>query len=85
MDPLTRGDYPQNMRSLVGTRLPKFTKAQARLVSGSFDFIGVNYYSSCYVSDAPHFSNANSSYETDSLATPSCKHTSLLSIYRLSN
>ncbi|XP_045825701.1 beta-glucosidase 12-like [Trifolium pratense] len=68
MDPLVNGDYPKTMRALVRTRLPKFTKEQSRLVSGSFDFIGVNYYSSCYASNAPQLSNANSSYLTDSLS-----------------
>jgi beta-glucosidase len=61
------------MRALVGSRLPKFTKEQARLVSGSFDFIGINYYSSCYASDAPQLRNANTSYLTDSLSSYSCK------------
>jgi hypothetical protein len=74
MDPLTNGDYPKSMRALVRTRLPKFTKEQSRLVSGSFDFIGVNYYSSCYASDAPQLSNAPVSYLTDSLSRFSCKH-----------
>ncbi|KAK7257865.1 hypothetical protein RIF29_32155 [Crotalaria pallida] len=68
MDPLTRGDYPQSMRSLVRTRLPKFTKAQAKQLIGSYDFIGLNYYSAGYVTDAPLQSNARPTYQTDSLA-----------------
>jgi len=73
MDPLTSGDYPKSMRSLVGARLPKFTTKQARLLIGSFDFIGLNYYSSTYASDAPLLSNAKPSYLTDSLVNPACK------------
>ncbi|QCD88440.1 lactase-phlorizin hydrolase [Vigna unguiculata] len=69
MDPLTSGDYPKSMRSLVRTRLPKFTADQARQLIGSFDFIGLNYYSTTYSSDAPQLSNANPSYITDSLVT----------------
>ncbi|XP_014494246.1 cyanogenic beta-glucosidase [Vigna radiata var. radiata] len=69
MDPLTYGDYPKSMRSLVRTRLPKFTAEQARLLIGSFDFIGLNYYSTTYSSDAPQLSNDNPSYLTDSLVT----------------
>ncbi|KAL9296520.1 hypothetical protein ACSQ67_022416 [Phaseolus vulgaris] len=69
MDPLTTGEYPKSMRSLVKTRLPKFTAEQARLLIGSFDFIGLNYYSSTYASDAPHLSNAQPYYITDSLVT----------------
>ncbi|PNX81698.1 beta-glucosidase 24-like protein, partial [Trifolium pratense] len=30
MDPLTSEDYPKSMRSLVGSRLPKFNAKQAR-------------------------------------------------------
>ncbi|MCI11557.1 beta-glucosidase 12-like, partial [Trifolium medium] len=59
------------MRSLVGARLPKFTTKQAKLLIGSFDFIGLNYYSSTYASDAPLLSNARPNYLTDSLVTPS--------------
>ncbi|KAK7262564.1 hypothetical protein RJT34_30138 [Clitoria ternatea] len=70
MDPLSSGDYPKSMRSIVRTRLPKFTVEQSKLLIGSFDFIGLNYYSSTYASDAPHLSNARPSYLTDSLVDP---------------
>ncbi|KAL0411223.1 UNVERIFIED_CONTAM: Furcatin hydrolase, partial [Sesamum latifolium] len=42
--PIVYGDYPRTMRSIVGDRLPKFTKEQAELVKGSFDYVGLNYY-----------------------------------------
>ncbi|KAK7261595.1 hypothetical protein RIF29_27909 [Crotalaria pallida] len=68
MGPLTSGDYPQIMRSLIGPRLPKFSKEQARLLNGSFDFIGLNYYTSQYVADAPHIRNVmQPTFLTDSL------------------
>ncbi|MCI09062.1 beta-glucosidase 12-like, partial [Trifolium medium] len=70
MDPLTSGDYPKSTRSLVGSRLPKFNTKQARLLIGSFDFIGLNYYSSIYASDAPLLSNVKPNYLTDSLVSP---------------
>nr|AAF34651.2 putative prunasin hydrolase isoform PH-L1 precursor [Prunus serotina] len=53
MDPLTRGDYPQSMRSLVKERLPNFTEEQSKSLIGSYDYIGVNYYSSRYASTYP--------------------------------
>ncbi|KAL2332203.1 hypothetical protein Fmac_019784 [Flemingia macrophylla] len=68
MEPLTSGNYPKSMRSLVGKRLPKFSKQQVRLVKGSFDFLGVNYYTSNYASNAPKLSNGKSNYLTDSNA-----------------
>ncbi|KAK9933188.1 hypothetical protein M0R45_020392 [Rubus argutus] len=72
MDPLTNGDYPKIMKSLVGDRLPRFTKEESKLLKGSFDFIGLNYYTSAYAIDAPEFRTvSNVSYMTDSLTTTS--------------
>ncbi|GLT27569.1 hypothetical protein SLA2020_025560 [Shorea laevis] len=48
IEPLIFGDYPSTMRSRVGSRLPKFTKSEAALVKGSFDFIGINHYTTFY-------------------------------------
>nr|ACD65510.1 beta-glucosidase D2 [Lotus japonicus] len=66
MDPLTFGKYPDSMISLVGNRLPKFTSRQARLVKGSFDFIGINYYTTYYAANAPP--GIHPYFFTDSLA-----------------
>lgn len=68
MDPITSGDYPKSMRQLVGNRLPKFTPEQAKLLKGSFDFLGLNYYTSYYVYNLPRTNSANLSYSTDSLS-----------------
>ncbi|XP_057453252.1 beta-glucosidase 13-like [Lotus japonicus] len=67
MEPLTTGNYPQSMRYLVGSRMPKLSKKQARLVNGSFDFLGLNYYTTNYAANAPHLSNARPNYVTDAL------------------
>ncbi|XP_054815058.1 beta-glucosidase 12-like isoform X2 [Prosopis cineraria] len=68
MEPLTKGEYPRSMQSLVGNRLPKFSKEQSRLLKGSFDFLGLNYYSSFYAADAPHLHKpSRPSLQTDSL------------------
>uniref|UniRef100_A0A6N2N1G1 Beta-glucosidase n=1 Tax=Salix viminalis TaxID=40686 RepID=A0A6N2N1G1_SALVM len=48
MDPLTNGDYPRNMHDFVGGRLPKFTTEESEMVKGSYDFIGINYYTTYY-------------------------------------
>ncbi|KAI8545756.1 hypothetical protein RHMOL_Rhmol07G0062700 [Rhododendron molle] len=68
MNPLTYGEYPETMRSFVGKRLPKFTPEQAKLVKGSCDFIGLNYYTGNYASDVPSANSVNVSYSSDSLA-----------------
>ncbi|KAM7502666.1 hypothetical protein LguiB_001570 [Lonicera macranthoides] len=70
MDPITKGDYPQSMQKLVGQRLPKFTKEESLLLKGSFDFLGLNYYTANYVQDASNQGiNKNPHYETDSMVT----------------
>lgn len=74
MDPLTNGDYPRTMRSIVGDRLPKFTETQSKTLKGSFDFIGLNYYTSYYVAYAPNRNVAKASSLTDS-------HTKILSTH----
>ncbi|KAK3205082.1 hypothetical protein Dsin_019128 [Dipteronia sinensis] len=67
MDPLTNGDYPHTMKSLVGSRLPKFSEEESNMIKGSFDFLGLNYYTANYVAYAPQFRSGNKSYVTDSL------------------
>ena len=83
MDPLTRGDYPESMRSLVKSRLPKFTKEQSKLLINSFDFLGINYYTANFVSDAPELRNARGSYMTDALVNYSCKKELFNNLYLL--
>jgi beta-glucosidase len=36
------------MRSRVGDRLPRFTAAEAALVKGALDFVGINHYTTYY-------------------------------------
>ncbi|CAK7331825.1 unnamed protein product [Dovyalis caffra] len=68
MDPLAFGDYPDNMRALAGDRLPKFTNEQSMLVKGSYDFIGLNYYTTFAAVHLPKSNLVNVSYSTDSLS-----------------
>uniref|UniRef100_A0ACD5U1V9 Uncharacterized protein n=1 Tax=Avena sativa TaxID=4498 RepID=A0ACD5U1V9_AVESA len=44
LEPMVRGDYPFSMRSLVGDRLPFFTKSEQEKLVSSYDFVGINYY-----------------------------------------
>ncbi|XP_050210221.1 beta-glucosidase 24-like [Mercurialis annua] len=55
MEPLYYGEYPKIMKKLVNIperppRLPDFTKEESQLVKGSYDFIGLNYYTANYAS-----------------------------------
>ncbi|KAK3159978.1 hypothetical protein QOZ80_1BG0053670 [Eleusine coracana subsp. coracana] len=53
LDPLYYGDYPIIMKRIVGSKLPKFSRAHSEQLIRSFDFIGVNYYVIMYVKDDP--------------------------------
>ncbi|KAL2491490.1 Beta-glucosidase 17 [Abeliophyllum distichum] len=66
LEPLTYGDYPKIIRALVGKRLPKFTVEEATLVKGSYDFLGLNYYTSNYAANRPSVNTVNVSFSTDS-------------------
>ncbi len=48
-DPVVFGKYPDIMHEYIGSRLPNFTEAQSQMLKGSYDFIGINYYTSKYV------------------------------------
>ncbi|KAM1014157.1 hypothetical protein FF1_043988 [Malus domestica] len=70
MEPLVYGVYPKSMRTLVKRRLPKFTKEENKLVKGSFDFIGINYYTSRYGKSNPTISsNEPMCYHNDASAS----------------
>uniref|UniRef100_A0A0D3HJ06 Beta-glucosidase n=1 Tax=Oryza barthii TaxID=65489 RepID=A0A0D3HJ06_9ORYZ len=68
MDPLVHGDYPGTMRDWLGDRLPKFTLAQLAMVKGSYDFIGINNYTTYYAKSVPPPNSNELSYDVDSRA-----------------
>ncbi|CAN1295668.1 Beta-glucosidase 40 [Linum perenne] len=51
LDPMMFGDYPDSMRTRVGNRLPSFSDSDGSLVKGSLDFVGINHYTSYYVTN----------------------------------
>ncbi|KAL0373963.1 UNVERIFIED_CONTAM: Beta-glucosidase 12 [Sesamum radiatum] len=66
--PIVYGDYPRTMRTIVGDRLPKFTKEEAELVKGSFDYVGLNYYTGNFARHVVS-SGGNVSSATDNKAS----------------
>lgn len=64
MEPLNSGSYPAEMVTHIRERLPQFSSKQSSMVKGSFDFIGINYYTANYVSDVP-CQTQQLSYSTD--------------------
>ncbi|KAM0831988.1 hypothetical protein ACQ4PT_065182 [Festuca glaucescens] len=52
LDPIIFGDYPSEMRKILGPNLPEFTlKQRKKLRVTKLDFIGLNHYSTWYVKD----------------------------------
>ncbi len=49
-DPIYKGDYPDSMKSRLGSRLPSFTDEQKRRLKGSSDFFGLNHYTTMIAS-----------------------------------
>ena len=63
-DPLAFGRYPGEMTSVItDNRLPTFNSSAAALLKGSYDFLGLNYYTSRYTQ---YTGKVGSSYNDDS-------------------
>ncbi|XP_051137086.1 beta-glucosidase 24-like isoform X2 [Andrographis paniculata] len=55
LEPVLGGQYPASMLELVSPEnLKPFTEEESKLLKGSIDFLGLNYYTSYYVADNPH-------------------------------
>ncbi|AQK40584.1 Beta-glucosidase2 [Zea mays] len=48
LEPVVRGDYPFSMRSLARERLPFFSDKQQEKLVGSYNMLGINYYTSIF-------------------------------------
>lgn len=51
LDPLVFGEYPSEMRSILGSQLPRFSSEEKSLLKGSLDFFGINHYGALYAKD----------------------------------
>ncbi|KAI9169439.1 hypothetical protein LWI28_012343 [Acer negundo] len=89
LEPLKSGSYPADMVNNVGERLPRFNKEQSLMVKGSFDFLGLNYYTSNYATNinTPCKNNQNPSYLIDSCVnlTKGIRHLLLYTKNKLNN
>lgn len=72
MEPLMYGSYPVTMVKRVGRRLPKFSRVQSSSLKGSFNFIGLNYYTARYAIDRP-CQHGDFSYTNDSCTDQTSK------------
>ncbi|GER57074.1 beta-glucosidase [Striga asiatica] len=65
IEPLALGHYPLSMQKRVGERLPKFSDEERELVLGSYDFIGLNYYTTNWAEYKPKQPGDPINYYTD--------------------
>ncbi|KAK4777778.1 hypothetical protein SAY87_017965 [Trapa incisa] len=65
LEPIVKGDYPKTVRSIVGKRLPRFTKEQSKMLKGSLDFLGLNYYTTYYAQNGSPSNPHQLSFSTD--------------------
>ena len=75
MEPVFRGHYPFSMRSLLGDRLPYFKDYEQEKLVGSYDMMGLNYYTSLFcehIDISPSFSPAL--HTEDAYARPKSKN-----------
>jgi beta-glucosidase len=48
LDPIVFGHYPVSLQQALGDHLPRFTTKEVAMIKGSYDFIGLNHYTSEY-------------------------------------
>ncbi|CAA3012392.1 beta-glucosidase 12-like, partial [Olea europaea subsp. europaea] len=63
--PVITGDYPPSMRENAGERLPIFKPDEVKLVRGSCDFLGINYYTTYYAKNVPKSTSSPPHYDND--------------------
>ncbi|KAL2931480.1 Beta-glucosidase 18 [Bienertia sinuspersici] len=51
LDPIVFGEYPVEMRKILGRNLPRFSENEKKILIKALDFIGVNHYTSFYAQD----------------------------------
>ncbi|KAL7586005.1 hypothetical protein Lser_V15G41576 [Lactuca serriola] len=68
LNPLVKGDYPETVKKSAGNRIPTFTKLESQKIKGSFDFLGINHYTTLYIKDNPN------DLETDIYQGRLCRH-----------
>lgn len=73
MHPLVYGEYPKTMQNIVATRLPKFTKEEVKIVKGSFDYVGINQYTTYYMYDPNYTTPQPLGYQQDWNVGFACK------------
>ncbi|XP_024540820.1 beta-glucosidase 4 isoform X1 [Selaginella moellendorffii] len=74
LDPFFFGDYPATMREYVGDRLPKFTPEEQKSVRGSVEFVGINHYSSRFVTPALYAKPSDNYHQDQRILTSAVRN-----------
>ncbi|CAN7095724.1 unnamed protein product [Brassica rapa subsp. narinosa] len=76
LKPVVFGDYPDEMKRILGTRLPVFSEEETELVKGSSDFLGIIHYTTVYIANiapAPSVLPSKQEFFTDMGVDTICK------------
>ncbi|CAA7039243.1 unnamed protein product [Microthlaspi erraticum] len=65
LKPLVFGDYPEEMKRIVGLRLPVFSEEESEEVKGSSDYVGIIHYATVYVTNSRPTPSLLPSFYTD--------------------
>nr|BAO04177.1 hypothetical protein [Delphinium grandiflorum] len=67
LNPIFFGDYPEVMRERLGDRLPKFSAEEQNLLRNSVDFLGLNHYTSRFISHVTTSPEPNDFYQVQQM------------------
>ncbi|CAJ1958453.1 unnamed protein product [Sphenostylis stenocarpa] len=67
LHPLYFGDYPEVMRERLGDQLPKFSEEDKKILSNKLDFIGLNHYTSRFISHVTECAEENYYYKVQEM------------------
>ncbi|XVF30225.1 hypothetical protein REPUB_Repub16aG0039200 [Reevesia pubescens] len=67
LSPLYNGDYPPVMREKLGDWLPKFSQEEKQLLINAFDFLGLNHYTSRFISHVTNGSEESFFYKAQEM------------------
>ncbi|XVF41408.1 hypothetical protein PTKIN_Ptkin01aG0277600 [Pterospermum kingtungense] len=65
--PIYYGDYPAVMRERIGDLLPKFSQEERELLINSLDFLGLNHYTSRFISHSSNPSEESFYYKVQEM------------------
>ncbi|XVE90695.1 hypothetical protein DITRI_Ditri20bG0097600 [Diplodiscus trichospermus] len=65
--PIYYGDYPAVMREKLGDRLPEFSQEEKALIINSLDFLGLNHYTSRFISHVANGSEESFFYKAQEM------------------